>query len=113
MSVREELAAAASGVPDISAAPYYRQTTTPGSAFVRLDRIEYPNRFGGICHWSVVVVLPQDLAAAERFLEEYLPPLREALADHLVVREVVPQRLNITGVGDLPCVFINGIREED
>ena len=80
---------------------------------VRLDRIEYPNPFGGVARWNVVVALPQDMAAAEKFIEDKVPALRAAVGEHMVVTEVLPQRLNITGVGELPCVFINGFREEE
>lgn len=111
--VREHLAQAARSVPGVrGAAPYYTQTTTPGHVFVRLDRIEYPNPFGGLWHWNVVLVLPQDMAAAEKYLEQVTPDLVNALQEHLVIREVLPQRLSISGVGELPCVFINGHREE-
>ncbi|GAB3663483.1 hypothetical protein GCM10027596_26710 [Nocardioides korecus] len=113
MSVRDELAAAASTVDGVTATPFYRQTTEAGSAFIRLDRIDYPDRFGGVRTWNVVVVLPQDLAEAEQYLEAKLPGLLEALEPHMTVREVVPQRLSITDVGALPCVFINGSREEN
>lgn len=110
--VRQELADAVSSVAGMTAYPYYVQTTAPGHAFVRLERIEFPNRFGGLGHWNVIVVLPQDMAQAEKYLEQVVPGLLTALAPHLTIREVVPQRLSITGVGDLPCVFINGHREE-
>lgn len=113
MSARTEIADAASTVEGITAHPYYVQGTRPGHTFVRLERTTYPNPFGGICHWNVVVVLPQDLATAEQYLEVRLPQLRDALAEHLVITEVLMQRLNIPGVGDLPCAFINGHREED
>ncbi len=110
--VRRDLADAASSVPGIACHPYYVATTSTGHAFVRLERIDYPNKFGGVRLWNVVVLLPQDPSKAEVWLEEYLPPLREALTPHLDVTSVVPQQLNITGVGVLPCVFINGNREE-
>lgn len=110
--VRTAIAAAASTVAGITCEPYYRQSTKAGVAHVRLEKIEWPNRFGQLRSWNVVVLLPQDTAAAEKFLEEKLPQLYEALAPELIVREAVPQRLNIPGTGDLSCVFINGQREE-
>lgn len=113
MSTRDDLAQAASSVEGLTGHPYYVQGTDPGHTFVRLDRIAYPNPFGGIAHYNVVMVLPQDLDAAERYVEHHLPLLVEALAPHLVITEAVMQRLNITGVGDLPCVFVNGRREAD
>ena len=109
--VRAELAAAASSVEVIRCRPYYTQDTRVGAAFVRLDRVEFPNRFGGVAHWVVVVVLDQDLAAAEKFIEDQLPALVEALQPVLVVTSALPQRMEFPDAGVLPCVFINGHRE--
>lgn len=111
--VRQELAGAASTVEGITAHPYYVQDTSPGHTFIRLERVTYPNRFGGLDRWNVVVVLPQDLAEAEKFFEDHIEDLYAALAPHLAIDEAVLQQLNITGVGILPCVFINGHRERD
>lgn len=112
MSVREDLAAAASSVDGITGHPYFVQTTTPGHAFVRLERIDYPNAFGGVVRWNVVLILPQDLGQAERFLEDKVPAIREAVGEHLVVTSVQPQRLELAGVGVVPVAFVNGHREE-
>lgn len=112
MTVREDLAAAASTVDGVTAHPYFVQSTKPGHTFIRLERIDYPNPFGGICHWNVVVVLPQDTAAAEQYVEEKVPLVRAAIGEHAVVTSVVPQRLD-TGSGVLPVAFINCHREEE
>jgi hypothetical protein len=113
LAVRTAIATSASGVEGIECSPYFVQTTAAGMAMVRLDRIEYPNPFGGVCHWNVVVLLPQDQAEAEKYLEEKVPLIRAAIEEHLVITQVQPQRLEITGVGILPCVFINGHREQE
>lgn len=113
MSTRTDLATAASTVEGITAHPSYVQGTDPGLTFVRLERIDYPNPFGGVAHWNVVVVLPQDIAAAERFVEDHLEPLRLALEPYLAITSAVPQRIEFPGVGVVPCVFINGHREAD
>ncbi|GAB3990110.1 hypothetical protein [Nocardioides marmoraquaticus] len=113
-TVRDLLATAATqagGVGTVS--PYYRQTTKPGDGFVRLERIEYPNPFGGVCYWNVVLLLPQSLDDAERWIEQYVPDVRRALAEHMTVTRVRPERLIFPGAGEVPCVFINGSREED
>lgn len=112
MSVRVEIADAASTVDGITAHPYFKQGSHPGHTFVRIDRIEYPNPFGGVCFWSVIVVLPSDMEQAEKFIETKVPLIRAAIDPHLAITEVVPQRLNIMGTSDLLCVFINGHREE-
>lgn len=114
MSSRTEIAAALSTVEGLTAYPYRTADISPGTAFLRLERIDYPNDFGGINHWNVVLILPQDGGdAAEKYLEDKLPLLLEALRGHLPVTSVQPTRLDILGVGVLPCVFINGHREAD
>jgi len=112
-AVRETLAAAATTVEGVSCQPYFVQSTEPGAAMVRLDRIEYPNSFGGICHWNVVVLLPQDMAAAEEYVDTKIPAVKAALEGELVITQIQPQRLEIDGIGILPCVFINGHREQE
>ena len=111
--VREALATAASSIPGIKCLPYFVQSTEPGAAMIRLDRIEYPNPFGGVCYWNVIIMLPQDQAAAESFLDQKIPAIREAIAEHIVVTQIRPERLDLPGVGVLPCVFINGHREQE
>lgn len=112
-AVRQALADAASTVAGVTCSPYFIGTTQAGAAMVRLDRIEYPNPFGGICHWNIVLLLPQDQAAAEKYTDDVVPLVRDALSDHLVITQIQPQRLDLPGHGVLPCVFINGHREQE
>lgn len=111
MTVREDLAAAASTVDGISCAPFYRQTTKPGDAMVRLARIEYPNVLGGMVTWQVVVLMPADFAAAEKFLDDKLPALVDALSAYMIVNSATPAQLQLEN-GTVPAVFIEGQREE-
>ncbi len=113
MSTRSELVAAVRPLPGITGHEYVVGDTTPGTLYPRLDRIEYPNPFGGIAHWNVVLVLPQDLAEAERYVEDNLPAVKAALDPHIVITAVVLQRLQLDGIGILPVAFINGHREAD
>lgn len=110
--VRAALADAASTVGGLTGHPYFVQVTEPGNVLIRLERIEYPNPFGGVAHWNAVLVLPQDSAEAEKYIESHVPGLLDALKPHLSVTSVVPQRLDITGVGVIPVVFVNGHRED-
>lgn len=112
MSVREDLAAAASSVEGISVQPYFNQTTKAGSGMVRMDRTDYPNVFGGIVTWQILVMLPQDIAQAEKYLEAKAPALVAALSEHMVVRTVAPQQIQIEGAQILPALVISGTREE-
>ncbi|MGC4940948.1 hypothetical protein [Kribbella sp. DT2] len=109
-AVRTELADAVSAIDGISIAPYFRQATKAGSGFVRLDRIEYPNTFGGEAYWQVYIVLPADIATAEKRADELTPLLYNALADHLVVTSIQPQSLALDS-GALPVLTVTGHRE--
>lgn len=113
MSTRSELATAAATVHGVTAHEYVVGDTSPGTVFPRLDRIEYPNAFGGVAHWNVCLVLPQDLAEAEKYVEQMLPQLKAALDPHIVITAVQMQRLQLDGAGVLPVAFINGHREAD
>lgn len=113
MSTRTEIATAADTVEGITGHEYVVGDTEPGTVYPRLDRVEYPNPFGGVAHWNVVLVLPQDYADAERYVEEKLPALKAAVDPHLVITAVVLQRLQLDGIGTLPVAFINGHREQD
>lgn len=111
MSVRQELADAAAAVPGIRAFPYYVQSLKTGTAYVRLDRIEWPDKFGSVTYWDLVVIAPSDLGKADQYIEEVVPVLHAALSPHLVITQVLPQQLQVDG-GTLPCVFIRGFRKE-
>ena len=113
MSTRTDLAAAASTVEGLTASPYFTGDVEKGTVYVRLERVDYPSHVEAVAFWNVVLMLPQDLAEAEQFLEAKLPALREALAEHMAVTSARPQRLEIPGVGVLPGVFVNGHREAD
>jgi len=111
--VRQALAAAANAAVGIHAHPYFVQDTTPGSAEIRLERVDYPNPFGGVGKWNVVVLLPQDMADAEKYLDDVvLAKVVPAVQEALVVTSVVPQRVEFPGAGVLLAAFINGHREE-
>lgn len=111
-TVREVLAAAASTVEGIKCSPTYVAPTSQGQACIRVDRREYPDRFGFVGHWNVVVCLGQDQAAAEAFFEAKVTPLVEALRPHMAVRSAVPQQLRLTDGTTVLAAFINGFREE-
>ena len=111
-AVRTALAEAANTVDGISVQPWFRSSTKAGDGMVRLDRITYPNPFGGIRTWQVLIVLPQDLAQAERYLEDKTPALVEALGNEMAVDSATPQQIALD-TGALPCLVIEGHRAED
>lgn len=109
---RQAIAEAASAVGGVDVNPYFKQVTKPGSGMVRLERIDYPNRLGGVVTWQVIVLLPKDIATAEKWLDANGSALREAVGKELLVRSMTPQQLALDS-GTLPCVVIEGQREEN
>lgn len=112
MSARDEIAAAANTVAAISVRPHYRQSTKPGEGWVRLDHTDYPDKFGGLVTWQVLVILPQTIGDAEKWIETNQKPLVTALRDALIVRSARPAELAIDS-GTVPVLLIEGQREED
>jgi hypothetical protein len=108
---REALADAINEVPGFNCSPWFRQTTKPGDAVVQWGGARRPdNGFGYINRWEVVVILPQDIAASEKYVAENLPSLLEAASTQMVITNVTPNQLALdTGV--VPCVVIEGNRE--
>lgn len=112
-AVRQAISDAASAVPGVTVTPYSRQVTRVGEGWVRLDRTDYPNPFGGLVTWQVVVMLPQDVPAAERWLDENGQALRGAVESELAIRSMTPVQLSIPDAGTVPAVVIEGQREEE
>lgn len=108
--VRTLIANAANTVEGINCTPYFRQSTKPGDAMVRLDRmVRDASGFAYMFTWQVVVMLPQDVAQAEKWLDANLPSLIDAVNEELVVTTVTPQQLQLD-TGTVPVVFIEGNR---
>lgn len=110
-AIRQEIAAAVNSVAGISCSERFRQTTKPGDAMVRLDRIDYPDRLGGIGTWQVLIVLAQDVATAEAWIDTNRDDLVTAVATTLSVRRVFPAELALDS-GKVPVLFIEGTRED-
>jgi hypothetical protein len=114
VAARDDISNAASTVAGIACSPKYRQTTETGHAFVQLDHIEYPNRFGGIVFWRVYVMLPADRNEAEQFTEDKALPLYNALRPQMVVTAIRAQDTQFDlGGPALPTLVIEGTREQE
>lgn len=111
LQVREEIAAAADTVAAVSCSARYRQSTKPGDATVRRDRTDYPDRFGGLVTWQVVVTLPQSFTAAEEWIDANQTDLVAALREVLAVRRAFPAEVAIDS-GTLPVLIVEGQRED-
>lgn len=117
MAARDDISNAANAVAGIACTPKYRQTTETGHAFVQLSHVEYPNRFGGIVHWRVYVMLPADRNEAEQFIEDKALALYNALwtdSRAMVVTAVRAQDTVFEAGGPaLPTLVIEGTREQE
>jgi hypothetical protein len=94
MSTRTDLAQAATldGVTNVT--PLYRQSLRPGDGFVRLgQRRRAANGFGYIQDWEVWIAVPDDLAAAETWLDTHLAAITETVDAVIVVTTVTPSQL--------------------
>jgi hypothetical protein len=111
-AVRQALADAVNTVEGLVGLPHFQVATNVGNVLIRYDRTEYPNRFGGVVFWSLVLVLPQDLAASEEYLEAKGPALRDAVAAELVITTVTTQLIDF-GAGSVPTAVFTGHREEE
>lgn len=108
---RAAIAAAANTVASVNCSAYTRQLEKTGDALVRLGQVDYPNKFGGVATWEVFVLLPQDIKAAEQWLDTNVDALRDALYTEMVVNSVTPTSIRYdTGV-ERPGLAITGIRE--
>jgi hypothetical protein len=111
MSARAELAAAASTVEGLDVVDYYRQSVRPGTGFVRLaEKTKADNGFGYVDTWDVVVVLPQDLVSAEKFLESVQGQLLAALDAVMYVQTLTPTQI-VFDAQSVPGVVVTGARE--
>lgn len=94
MSTRTDLATAATVAGVSNVTDYYRQSLKPGDGFVRLAlRERASNGFGYVNKWEVWVALPADLVQAEKWLDQNLDALTEAINSVVVVTSVTPSEL--------------------
>lgn len=113
LAARNALATAASSVAGVKATPYYRQSGKVGDAFVRLDRVARDSSgFGYMATWQVCVVLSQDQAHAERWIDDNLPALTTALEHQGVVTTAQPVQLALE-TGTVPALVITLAREQE
>lgn len=118
MTVREELAAAASTVDGIEISPEYRQLSKPGQGWIELLRTEYPpihGVLGGEDYWGVFVLMPSDVAAAQRFMDEKRTELVRALMPPtgvrwLIVTQVRPEIISVPDNPGIKTMVVEGHR---
>ena len=115
-TVRQEIADAVSTIDGITCFPYYKDGKH-GTAYVEFLRTEYPpihGVLGGEDYWGVVVILPDDLAAAQRFIDTHRGPLFQTLSRNvLIVTQTRPEIIAIPDNPSIKTMVIEGHRAEE
>lgn len=113
MSAREDIAAAASTVDGINVSPTIRESTKVGDGWLRLNKMtRADNGYGFINTWDIFIVVPQDNASAETWLDENAGLLEDALHRELYVTTITPTSISLETSGtSVWAVHISGTRE--
>lgn len=94
MTAREDIAAAATGTDLVNVTAHYRQSLKPFDGFVRWGgQVQGSERLGYVDTWEVWLALPQDVVAAERWLEANLSTLVAAIDSEVIVTSADPAEL--------------------
>lgn len=109
---RAAIAAAANTVTGINCKPYFRQSTKPGDACVRLAaHARSENGYGFMDTWQVWLVLPQDLLTGEKYLDDHMDTIAAALSAELVITTVTPADL-VFGTNPVNGAIFEGVRPD-
>lgn len=112
-AVRAAIAAAANAhLGEHRVTPYYRQSTKPGWGWVSLaSRDRDDSGFGFMDRYEVRVVLAQEIAQAEAWIDEHSDALVAAIAEELIVTTITPARLPLDQKTTVNALIIEGVRE--
>lgn len=90
MSIRSDIAAAASGIDGVTVTEHYRQTLRAGHGFVKWSgRTRDDSGLGWIDNWQVWICIPKDREGAEKWLTQHLDTLVAAVDTELVVTAAI------------------------
>lgn len=115
MTAREEIAAAANVLDGIEIHAYYELVSTPGQGWVERTRTDFPNAFGGEDYWGVVVMVPSDVNAAQRWIDANQARIVTALKTSraLIVTAALPQLVAQQDNTSIRALVIEGHREAE
>lgn len=113
MNSREEIAAAANLEDGIQITPYYELVSAPGQGYVERTRTEFPNKFGGEDYWGVVVYVPQELKAAQAWIDDNQARIVKALSKAMVVTLAQPQMILLQDNPSIRALVVEGHRETE
>jgi class 3 adenylate cyclase len=94
---RQAIAAALSGVAGVRGYAYRPKTTKPGDAWPLLGRMDRAAGDAFTINWRVLVLLPQDEAAASEWIDSHVEQLVDALAPVGFVDPIEPVALGASG----------------
>lgn len=113
MSARDVIAAAASIADLTNVTSMRRQVTKPGEGYVRLDHLDRStNGIGFMATWQVIIALHQDVAWADRWIDDHVGEVIDALGAELVVTSATPITLTLD-TGTVPALLVEGARPYD
>lgn len=109
---RQEIADAVNTIAGLNCTPRYRQNIKAGQAMIRFERATRDSSgFGFVDVWQVVLALPQQLSAAETFVDDHLDELLVALEPVLIVTTAQQRELILEkAAGSVPVLVIEGNR---
>lgn len=94
MTARDTIAAAMNTTALVNVTPRYRQSLKPFDGFVKFNQLlPASNRFGYMTSWQVWLAIPQDMTAAETWVEAHLTALTDAFNAVCLVSSVTPADL--------------------
>lgn len=108
MSDRDDIAAALNAVEGINVYPGFRESTKVGNGWITLAKMT-PQEFGYIKDWKVTIVIPNQITAAEEWMDGYLEVLAEAVKRQLEVTQILPTQISVSGT-TVYAVVIQGVR---
>ena len=112
---RELLAEAASALEGIQVEPYYKVVTGPGRGWVEHLRTEFFGKkiLGGWQYWGVVVCVPTDMPAAQKWVDEHMADLCNALWPLMDLTQVRTEEISQTDGQIIKAMVIEGRREAE
>jgi hypothetical protein len=110
-TTREAIAAAAETVTGVSCSAYRRQSLKPRDGFVAFAKRTPDDAIGFTDTWQVWIALAQDVATAEKWIEDHVDQLAAALSTEMTVTSITPTEFTIPGASPVNGVVVEGDRE--
>lgn len=109
---REAIAAAANTVAGLNVSPYYRQSFKANDGAVQIASGTVTSKFDRMATWRVYVALSQDVKTAEKWIDEHIQELLDALWPELVITTWAPQELVAPDGNSVNGLYVEGNRAQ-